>query len=141
MCMSSCTSVNRDGRPICTGHAQRPAIRPVDRAVDRLKSPHSRVGAGQPGGRPLALARSTGRSTGGTTIIKMTVGRSTGRSTRRSVLPFPGCQRADFWRVITPPPWLISSRLFRAKIFHLLKCFSNKFKRVFVPKDLFFICF
>ena len=45
-------------------------IRPVDRVVDRLKAPHSRVGAGQ----PMALARSTGRA----------------------FLPFLGCQRADF---------------------------------------------
>ena len=26
----------------------------VDRTVDRLRAPHSRVGAGRPGGRPLA---------------------------------------------------------------------------------------
>ena len=47
-------SVDRHGRPMCTGRAQRLAIRPVDRAVDRLKAPHSRVGGGRPGGRPMA---------------------------------------------------------------------------------------
>ena len=53
-------SADRNGRPMCTSRAQRPAIRPVDRVVDRLKAPYSRVGADRPGGRPLALARSTG---------------------------------------------------------------------------------
>ena len=65
---------------------------PVDRTIDRLKAPHSRVGVGRPDGRPMALAQSTERSTRGTTVIKKTVGRSTGRA----ILPFPDCQRADF---------------------------------------------
>ena len=74
-------SVDRHGRPMCTGRAQRPAY-----------------SAGRPRGRPTENTPLSdgGRSIGGTTVIKMTVNRSTGRSTERIVLPFPGCQRAEF---------------------------------------------
>ena len=72
---------------------------PVDRAVDWLKSPHSRVGAvdrelwpGQPGGRPL---RSTAKN--------LTVGRSIGRSTGRAFWSFSAANGQIFKGAINTP--------------------------------------
>ena len=80
---------------------------PIDRAVDRLKSTHSRV------------ARSTGRSTGqravalwfwarstaaaGSTVKNLTVGRSTGRSTRRPIWALSAANGQILLRAIYTP--------------------------------------
>ena len=90
---------------------------PVDRAVDRLKSPHSRVGAvdrkpwpvDRAVDRPesncsLDLARSTGRSTGGLNgqffdrcLVDRPVLWSTGRSIGRSFLTLSAAKGQNFY--------------------------------------------
>jgi len=53
-------------------------------------------------------------------------------------LPFARLPTGRFvWGYKYPIPWLFSTKVSRAKF----SIFQQVFKRVFVPKDLFFICF
>ena len=89
-------------------HADQP-LGPVDRAVDRLQVPHSRVGAvdltvdreqgtvdraiDRPQSNLLSgLARSTGRSTAGLNVNFF----DRWPVDRKGILAFSSCQRADF---------------------------------------------
>ena len=102
-------SVDRTGRPMCTRRAQRPVVWPVDRAVDRLKSAHSRVGPvdrRSTGQRAVALwfwARSTGQSTGrlnGQFFDRWLVDRSVDRKVNFDLV---SCQWAEFlWGLFIP---------------------------------------
>ena len=49
---------------------------------------------------------------------------------------------ASFWKGYKYPSlWAALKKNFTSKIFHLLKCFSNKFSRIFGLSDIIFICF
>jgi len=97
----------------------------VDRAVDRLKATHSRVGASRPGGQPEAQLSEI-----------WPLHRSTGRSTRGAFLPFPDYQRADFGEAIYMPSLeLISPRLKR-KFLIFQVFFSKSLKEFLLLKDL-----
>ena len=88
---------------------------------------------------PVSVDRAVDRDT---TDIKMTVGPIDRAVDRKGDSALSSCQRADlFWGYKYPIPLLFSTRIFRVKIFIFLSVLTASFKRVFVPKDLIFICF
>ena len=115
------------------GCARSQPFRLVDRAVDRLKSTHSRVG---PVDRVvdrcslvLGAVDRRARPTG-STVRNLTVGRSTGRSTGRSFLTFlPANGQIWLGPLYTPILGCFSLSFSRENFLHL-KCFISSFKRV-----------
>ena len=111
------------------------AGRPVDRTVDRLKSsalwkwPRSTRPVDRKRAAALCIqSRLIGRSIGGTTVIKMTVGPVDRAVDQKGKIALSCCQRADFfWGYKYPISWLVLTKIFKSKNFHLLKCFNYKF--------------
>ena len=79
---------------------------PVDRPVDRQRAADLCI-----------QSQSTGRSTGGITVIKMTVGPVDRAVNQKGKTALSYYQRADFiWGYKYPIPWLVLTRILRAKI-------------------------
>ena len=100
-------------------------------------------GAGRSIGRPTnGFGWSTGRSTGGTTVINMTVApvdRVVDRKVNFDLSRLPTGRFLRGYKYSSLE--LVSSWFLRAKFSHLLKCFSNKFSRVFGDKRFYLYLF
>ena len=109
------------------------AFWPVDRAVDRLKSAHSRVGP---------IDRAVDRPESRCSLVLGAVDRAVnrqaqrslfltvGRSTVRSILTFLPANGQNFVGVINTPFEVGFHQVFKREKFTFLNCFITSFKRV-----------
>ena len=113
------------------GRAHSQPLRPVDRAVDRLQVPHSRVGAvDRTVDSRLGIGRPRGRPAG-STVRNLIVGRSTGRWTGRAFQPFPAANGQNFYGAINTPFEVVFQQEFLEQKFPTSLVFKQQvFKRV-----------
>jgi len=113
------------------GRAHSQPLRPVDRAVDRLQVPHSRVGAvDRTVDRRLGIDRPRGRPTS-STVRNLTIGRSTGRSIGRAFQPFLAANGQNFYGAINTPLEVVFQQEFQELKFLSSLVFCTSFQKCF----------